>query len=160
MATHTIADTGYVVLHGHATAPPLVLSINAGEKVSTAHTTVEKFDTLTAAIEKALEVGVSPATISLLAPAAKRPLFNPVDKSWMALPPDLPDWTGDGTYALNQLVLHDGRVWLHISDRQGEPDDTFDLRAMTGDWLPVGYYERPIVESVADPDSDDPDGRG
>lgn len=47
-----------------------------------------------------------------------------------------PDWRVDGNYAVDALVMHNGRIWRHISDNQGEPDGVYDLKAYTGDWIP------------------------
>ena len=148
MTTKQFNTTAYVVAHGNGNGT--VVEVPAGSKISTGQPNIEDFPTPEEAANRALEVGIALDVIGTLAGDGK--LFNPITKAWIERPADdqLPDWTGDGSYGEGALVLHQGQIWLHISDRQGEPDGTYDLARGTGDWIPLCGYSRPEPEPVDD----------
>ena len=82
-------------------------------------------------------------------PAGK--VRNPITKAWVEIPADIPEWSADETYALNAIVRHQGKEYLHSSDRQGEPDACHSAGKMavaTGWSYPTDLL--PTLEAPAD----------
>lgn len=141
----TFTTSKCLILHGHSNTPdPVLLDYTPPSKVWSAQPNVEDFDDAHAAITRAIELGV---------PALLTVEFWPRGQSLNLATKQLVDhgpiveWTDSGAYPIAAVVTHNGQSWLHISDRQGPPDDVYDLTAGSGDWCPFLVKPEPTPPS-------------
>jgi len=142
MTTLTYPTPKYVVLHGHAVAPVVLIAYEPPSKISTGQPNVEPFDDPQDAIDRAIELGVPPLLTSEF--WLRGQAFNFKTKRLVTLPDPIPEYDAEHHYHPGDVVLDaDGNHWLKISDAQGSPDEVFDLQAGTGDWVPFHLKPAP-----------------
>jgi hypothetical protein len=129
----TFASNKSVICHG-AGAVHLV-DYEPGTKIWTGQPNTEDFDDPIEAIKRACELGLSPGETTTFWPEGK--FYDPAGKRFVDAPADVPIWEPDGDYPQDAVVRHQGQTWLHISGKQGAPDEVYDIDAGTGDWIPV-----------------------
>ena len=126
----------HLVLHGLNNGVQYI-EYEANSRIFTEQPTIEEFDDLDAAFARLEELPYPWHLYTSLWPAGK--VRNPITKAWVEIPADIPEWSADETYALNAIVRHQGKEYLHSSNRQGEPDAVFSWEDGSGDWLELPY---------------------
>lgn len=142
------AVTTWVVLHGDG-GPVSAFVVEPGVAVTSGRSGFETFDDPATAIARLKELdpnysvgqdNLAPSGMVALTDADGDPVLVGGKMAWVRAENgvvELEAWDADGDYPIWTAVSDGGQSWLHISDRQGRPDEVFDIAAGTGDWVPL-----------------------